>query len=115
MFFDEPTAEQKELVKDLVVLGCPLKRIAQHLSVDMNQLMARFSKEIHNALDDKNRQVMNALFRNATTGDTKAQVFWMQARAGWNTGTIVRSEEEKETEQRHKGLRIVPTKKPLEI
>jgi len=80
-----PDMADRELVRDLVMLGCPDHRIATHFGVTKRRLLEVFAYELAVYSDQANTEVMKKLYARCMQGDIKAITFWMERRAGWTT------------------------------
>jgi hypothetical protein len=79
----DPSDGDRELVRDLVTLGLEHPKICDHLNVSYRTLKECFPKELTLGSDLVNVEVMNALLGKCRQGDTKAIIFWLKSRAGW--------------------------------
>lgn len=79
----EPTAEQRELVKELAGLGTRHEDIARIIKIAEDTLRKRFGDELEEGRVEANAKVANALFRSALSGVPSSMFFWMKTRARW--------------------------------
>ena len=91
----EPTETTRELVKSLSGFGVPQEDICVVLDVTEPTLRKYYRREIDLGFAQANAKVGESLFKQATSGNTAAAIFWMKARAGWR--------EKQEHEMIHKG------------
>lgn len=87
------TDEQRDLVAELGGLGIPMHSIAKLVKyttgtgatrpIGLSTLEKHFAPQLAAAMDRKNVQVAQALFRSAMEGNTTAQIFWLKCRARW--------------------------------
>lgn len=83
--FDVNSAEFKRnqfLVESLAAGDCTVKEIAEKLNCSKKTLERYFGDEIAAGHTRANKNVKAALYRNCLQGDTKAQMFWLQAYGG---------------------------------
>ena len=79
-----PTAEQRILVKSLAALGIPQEDIARKIGIRSAKTLRKyFRDELDLAAIDANASVGGALYNKAVGGNTDAQKFWLERRAGW--------------------------------
>ena len=79
-----PTDEQRRLVKKLAAVGTKHEDIAQILNIrSPKTLRKHFREDLDRGATEANANVAGALYNNAMAGDTNAQKFWLQNRAGW--------------------------------
>jgi len=79
-----PTDEQRLLVKKLAAAGTPHEEIALMVKIrSPKTLRKHFREELDRGAAEANAKVAGALFNKAMSGDTNAQKFWLQCRAGW--------------------------------
>lgn len=78
-------AAVREQVKKLVGIGITHESIAGILGISVSTLVKHYKDEIAYAHEKKNALVANALLTNAVENmDTKAQIFYLKARANWD-------------------------------
>jgi len=81
-----PTEEQRILVKSLAAVGIPQEDIARKIGVrSPKTLRKHFREQIDLAATEANASVGGALYKNAMAGNTDAQKFWLERRAGWRS------------------------------
>ena len=83
-----PTAEQRELVKDLAGLGARQVEICRFIefegrSIGVTTLQKYFDEELTVGYVEANAKVAQSLFQLATGGNVAACIFWLKSRAGW--------------------------------
>jgi hypothetical protein len=79
-----PTEEQRQQVKSLAALGTPQQDIARKIGIRSEKTLRKyFRDELDLAALDANASVGGALYRRAMEGNTDAQKFWLERRAGW--------------------------------
>jgi hypothetical protein len=79
-----PTKEQRKLVKDLGAVGVPHDQIARKIGIrSPKTLRMHYRDELDLGSIEANASVAGALFKKAVGGDTCAQRFWLETRAGW--------------------------------
>jgi hypothetical protein len=87
----KPTDEQRLLVKKLAAVGTPHEEIACMVKIrSPKTLRKHFREELDRGTAEANAKVAGALFDNAMKGDTNAQKFWLQSRAGWGRSSFQR-------------------------
>ncbi len=80
----KPTDKQRLLVKKLAAVGTPHEDIASMVNIrSPKTLRKHFREELDRGEAEANAKVAGALFSRALAGDTNAQKFWLQCRAGW--------------------------------
>ena len=86
----KPTAEQRELVKQLAGLGtkhpdiCLFVKKADGAPVSHITLGKYFAEELVMGKAEANAKVANSLFKSATQeGSVQAQMFWLRTQARW--------------------------------
>lgn len=77
------TDVERKRVTKLATLGVNHGEIAKLLNISTSALEKSFRAELTLAMEDKNEEVVNALLTRIREGDTKAIIFWLKARAGW--------------------------------
>jgi hypothetical protein len=86
-----PTDEQRRLVKKLAAVGTRHEEIALIIKIrSPKTLRKHFREELDRGTAEANAKVAGALFDNAMKGDTNAQKFWLQSRAGWGRSSFER-------------------------
>ena len=79
-----PTDEQRLQIKSLAAVGIPQEDIAQKIGIRSPKTLRKyFRKELDLAATDANAAVAGALYNRAVNGNTDAQKFWLERRAGW--------------------------------
>ena len=79
-----PTEEQRLQIKSLAAVGTPQEDIALKIGIRSPKTLRKyFRKELDLAATDANASVGAALYKKAMAGDTDAQKFWLERRAGW--------------------------------
>jgi hypothetical protein len=79
-----PTDEQRRLVKKLAAVGTKHEDIAHMVNIrSPKTLRKHFREELDRGSAEANANVAGALYNKAMGGDTNAQKFWLQCRAGW--------------------------------
>jgi hypothetical protein len=79
----KPTETTRELVKSLSGFGVPQDDICVVLDVSLPTLHKYYRRECDLGFAQANAKVGESLFKQATSGNTSAAIFWMKARAGW--------------------------------
>lgn len=86
----KPTAEQRELVKQLAGLGtrhedvCLFIKRADGKPICRVTLTKYFAEELSTGKAEANAKVSNSLFKMATQdGNVAAAIFWLKTQAGW--------------------------------
>jgi hypothetical protein len=80
-----PTEEQRLQVKSLAAVGTPQQDIARRIGIRSEKTLRKyFREELDLAAMDANASVGGALYRKAMDGNTDAQKFWLERRAGWS-------------------------------
>lgn len=79
----EPTAEQRELVKQLAGLGTRHEDIARLIKIDEGTMRKHFGDELEAGRAEANAKVAHSLFKAALAGVPAAMIFWLKTRAGW--------------------------------
>ena len=85
----EPTAEQRNLVENLVAFGIPQSGIVQLVhhadgeAISPATLRRHFRKELDLGLLKANAQIAQTLYRKALAGNDTLLIFWMKTRGGW--------------------------------
>ncbi len=77
----------KQLVKMMTACGIPKARQARFLQISIQSLNNNFAHELENGEVSANMQVANALFNKAIEGDVRAQIFWLESKAGFQKVT----------------------------
>jgi hypothetical protein len=79
-----PTREQRIQVKSMAAVGTPHEDIAMKIGIrSPKTLRKHYRKELDLAAIDANASVGGALYKRAMAGNTDAQKFWLERRAGW--------------------------------
>lgn len=90
----EYDSQVRRMVEALAGLGMKYDVIAEMMEISPGQLARHFARELATAKDRLDTNVINALYKNATTGMVpSAQIFWVKARCGWRDRTVVEVEE----------------------
>lgn len=84
----EPTEETRKLAKTLSGLGVPQDDIATIVGVSKPTLHKHYREDLDKGMAEANAKVAESLFRQATSGNTSAAIFWMKARANWSEKII---------------------------
>jgi hypothetical protein len=79
----EPTDEQRRLVKTLSGIGVPQDDICALVGVSKPTLHKHYRSELDVGLAEANAKIAETLFKQATTGNTTAAIFWAKSRMGW--------------------------------
>lgn len=79
----EPTDEQRKLVKTLSGIGVPQDDICALIGVSKPTLHKHYRSELDVGLAEANAKIAETLFKQATSGNTTAAIFWAKARMGW--------------------------------
>lgn len=74
--------KQQFLVESLAAGDCTVKEIADKLNCSKKTIERYFGDELAAGHSRANKNVKAALYRNCLQGDTKAQMFWLQAYGG---------------------------------
>ncbi|MCP4410176.1 MAG: hypothetical protein GY807_21025 [Gammaproteobacteria bacterium] len=80
----KPTEEQHQLVKSLSGYGVPQEDICHILDISKPTLHKYYRRDIDVGMASANAKVGESLFKQATSGNMSAAIFWMKARAGWS-------------------------------
>jgi hypothetical protein len=79
-----PTEEQRQQVKTLAAVGTPQQDIARRIGIRSEKTLRKyFRDELDLAATDANANIGSALYKKAMEGNTDAQKFWLERRAGW--------------------------------
>jgi hypothetical protein len=79
-----PTTEQRLQVQSLAAVGTPQQDIARKIGIRSEKTLRKYYRdELDLAATDANASVGGALYRKAMEGNTDAQKFWLERRAGW--------------------------------
>ena len=79
-----PTPEQRYQVKCLAAVGTSQEDIARKIGIRSEKTLRKyFREELDLAAIDANASVGGALYNKAIAGNTEAQKFWLERRAGW--------------------------------
>jgi len=79
-----PNEEQRQQVKTLAAVGTPQQDIARRIGIRSEKTLRKyFRDELDLAAMDANANVGGALYNKAMAGNTDAQKFWLERRAGW--------------------------------
>ena len=84
----EPTDETRTMARTLSGLGVPQDDIATLLGVSKPTLHKHYRDELDKGMAEANAKVAQSLFKQATSGNTAAAIFWMKARANWTEKVI---------------------------
>lgn len=79
----KPTEDTRKLAKTLSGIGVPQDDICAILGITKPTLHKHYRKDLDLGMAEANAKVAEGLFRQATSGNTGAAIFWMKARAGW--------------------------------
>lgn len=79
----KPTDEQREQVKTLSGLGVPQEDICTMIGITEPTLRKHYRTEIDLGFAQANAKIAGSLFKQATSGNTAAAIFWLKARCGW--------------------------------
>jgi len=86
----EPTRQQRDLVEALVGYGIPYAEICRLVlnprtakPIDTKTLMKAFRNELDVGATKANAKVAESLFKQATSGNVTAQIWWTKCRMGW--------------------------------
>ena len=85
----EPTEKTRSAVTALASVGTPQDSIAQFIGIDRKTLTKHYRDELDKAEISANMKVAQSLFKQATTGNTTAAIFWLKARAGWKDKQVI--------------------------
>jgi hypothetical protein len=80
------TEDTRDEVAGMSAHGLSPTEIAAILKVDPRELKVLYQDELAHGLALATAKVGGTLYKKAKLGDTKAAIFWLQARAGWRTG-----------------------------
>jgi hypothetical protein len=84
-----PTVEQRLQVKALAAVGITQEDIARKIGIRSEKTLRKyFREELDLGAIDANASVGGALYNNAVEGNTEAQKFWLERRAGWTNWKI---------------------------
>lgn len=85
-----PTDEQRQMVEAMCGYGIPVDEIAKVVvnpntgaSVCKQTMYNHFKGELETGMTKANAKVAEALYKQATTGNTTAAIWWSKARMGW--------------------------------
>lgn len=78
-----PTESSRATVKAMAAYGIPQDDIASYLDIAPKTLRAHYRAELDKGATEANAKVAESLFRQATTGNVAAAIFWLKARAKW--------------------------------
>ena len=86
----EPTKQQRDMVEALVGYGVPYVEICRLVlnprtgrPIDTKTLMKAFRSELDVGATKANAKVAESLFKQATSGNVTAQIWWTKCRMGW--------------------------------
>ena len=88
----KPTPEQRRCVETMSGYGIPEAEIAQTVGegIDPKTLRRHFRRELDTGATKANLNVVQSLYRSATSGKCPAAaMFWMKCRAGWRETSIL--------------------------
>jgi hypothetical protein len=86
-----PTDDQRRLVKQLAARGITHEEIARMINIRSPKTLRKFFREeLDRGTTEANANVAGALYKKAMDGDTNAQKFWLQTRAGWGRPSFER-------------------------
>jgi hypothetical protein len=69
--------------------GIPQDDIAKVIGIDPKTLRKHYSEQLEKGSIEATAKVAEFLFRQATTNNVAAAMFWMKCRAGWSEKTRV--------------------------
>lgn len=79
-----PDAQSRDMVAVLAAGGTPQSVIARALKISEPTLRKHYREELDEGTEIANAQVVQTLFRMATSGqEPAATFFWLKTRAGW--------------------------------
>ena len=78
-----PNEKSRAEVKAFATVGTPQDEIAKYIGVDRKTLTKHYRHELDTAMTMANAKVAQSLFQQATSGNTRAAIFWLKCRAGW--------------------------------
>jgi hypothetical protein len=80
----KPTEEDRLLVRSLAAVGTPQEDIARKVGIRSPKTLRKYFREVLDlAATEANANVGGALYKSAMAGNTDAQKFWLERRAGW--------------------------------
>ena len=80
----KPTDEDRRLVKSLTAVGTPQEEIARQMGIrSVKTLRKYYRRELDLGATEANANVGGAVYKSAMGGNTDAQKFWLESRAGW--------------------------------
>lgn len=84
----KPTDESRNMARTLSGLGVPQSDIATLLGVSKPTLHKHYRGDLDKGMAEANAKVAQSLFKQATSGNTSAAIFWMKSRANWTEKVI---------------------------
>lgn len=78
-----PTDDSRKMVRLLSGVGVPQDDICVMIGVSKPTLHKYYRHEIDIGLAEANAKVAQTLFKQATSGNISAAIFWAKARMGW--------------------------------
>lgn len=78
-----PTSSARDACMSMLLAGANTEQIAKVFGLSAAWVRKYFRYEIDAANTIANGKVANALYKNALSGDTQAQKFWLKAKANW--------------------------------
>lgn len=79
----KPTPEQREMVRAMSGYGVPQEDICHIIDVSMPTLHKHYRRDLDVGMAKANAKIGESLYKQATSGNTAAAIFWLKARAGW--------------------------------
>ena len=87
-----PSKESRALIKNLAAVGVPQEQIALKIGIRSPKTLRKYYRaELDMGSIDANASVAGALYNKAIGGDTFAQKFWLENRAGWGRPAFYRT------------------------
>lgn len=83
----EPKDKLREQVAAFAMCGTRYADIAKCLGISLNTLKKYYMDELELGSERANMLVAQSLYRQATSGNTIAAIFWLKTRAGWREKT----------------------------
>ena len=85
----EPTDTTIATVRAMSAYGIPQDDIAKVIGIDPKTLRKHYGEQLEKGSIEATAKVAEFLFRQATTTNVAAAMFWMKCRAGWSEKTRI--------------------------
>jgi hypothetical protein len=85
----EPTDAQRLEAQSYAAVGVPHDQIGLLLGISKPTLIKHYRRELDIGKARANSAVGKSLFKQATSGNTAAAIFWMKAQAGWRETQVI--------------------------